>query len=754
MSDTYQRIKRNHLLTDTNLAITGSVTATLPATITIDENNYLNSRIGNSGRLPTAGCCLRFDANNPSIYIETVIPSSTVNNFDIIIKGEGTKELLKVDTSTDFIRFVLTKTPASSEYFDLSYIVFVGKTSQKIEHLFECEERVAIFVLYDACDQYGGFASLKSVSSISSLRIASPAKEFISQYDPNSCLKNSLTVGPHCFVRVPTWTKLTEINLPVSFCITYDVESWEGIGNGGNQGIAFFDSYTYNWADNFPSGILFQYYSNTTYGGILEFTVAVANTVPAIQRYQFQYRQPLPTGKHTLVITLNNTLTSGRPSNPKLYIDGVDTPVITTSTGLTETSLNISSGLELAIGSWYNYISGIGTYFKGPLIPVTLSRPCILNFDMSDANATYTVSDYINEVTPPLDNCLIYLDNVGFHSWLDKSAQVHTTSYYDAGVEVENRQLPNKNYGMWVNAVGGGNCGLYSGFSETLGCDYQYNDINGDPHTGWDGGVVNYYASTGTTYQVTMGGRGTPSDGTTVPVGLKSTPNMSYVNPYSNQPTYIYLSCNPTLPDTSRSVMCCETRDLSQDTDKPDCIKYAVNYLQFRSPVINWENIKFDSTFGGRIYSFLKSYNYPTSINGYYKFRASFWARRLSSFPLKDNTHNTTQAVGIGLVAASDYNVSLFNYDFDTWFYVVGEFYAATRLEYYWQFSPGICTWYIDYSTSSTSNYYTHWTTNEPMAAFANPKIDLIAAYDPNDHTKLWDIPEEAYIGLTPRRVL
>lgn len=516
------------------------MTETLPATITIDENNYLNSRIGNSGRLPTAGCCLRFDANNPSIYIETIIPSSTVNNFDIIIKGEGTKELLKVDTSTDFIRFVLTKTPASNEYFDLSYIVFIGKTSQKIEHLFECEERVAIFVLYDACDQYGGFASLKSVSSISSLRITSPAKEFISQYDPNSCLKNSLTVGPHCFVRVPTWTKLTEINLPISFCVTYDVESWEGIGSGGDQEIAFFNSYMYDWVNVIPSGFLCKYYSHATYGGILEFTVAVANT-ESVQRYQFQYRQPLPTGKHTIVITLNNTLTSGRPSNPKLYIDGVDTPIITTSTGLTETSLNISSGLELAIGSWYNYITGIGTSFKGPLISVTLSRPCILNFDMSDANTSYTVSDYINEVTPPLDNCLIYLDNVGFHSWLDKSALAHTTSYYDAGVEVENRQLPNKNYGMWVNAVGGGNCGLYSSFSETLGCDYQYTDIDGNPHTGWDGGVVNY-TNAGTTYQVTMRGRGTPSDGTNQPIPLYTTPRVNYINPYSNLTTACYLA--------------------------------------------------------------------------------------------------------------------------------------------------------------------------------------------------------------------
>lgn len=747
MSDTYQRIKRSHLLTDTNLAIAGSVTETLPATITIDENNYLNSRIGNSGRLPTAGCCLRFDANNPSIYIETIIPSSTVNNFDIIIKGEGTKELLKVDTSTDFIRFVLTKTPASNEYFDLSYIVFIGKTSQKIEHLFECEERVAIFVLYDACDQYGGFASLKSVSSISSLRIASPAKEFISQYDPNSCLKNSLTVGPHCFVRVPTWTKLTEINLPVSFCITYDVESWEGIGNGGNQGIAFFDSYKYNWADNFPSGILFQYYSNTTYGGVLDFTVAVANTVPAIQRYQFHYRQPLPTGKHTLVVTLNNTLTSGRPSNPKLYIDGVDTPVITTSTGLTETSLNISSGLELAIGSWYNYITGIGTYFKGPLIPVTLSRPCILNFDMSDANTSYTVSDYVNEVTPPLDNCLIYLDNVGFHSWLDKSAQGHTTSYYDAGVEVENRQLPNKNYGMWVNAVGGGNCGLYSTFSETLGCDYQYNDINGDPHTGWDGGVVNYIEA-GTTYQVTMGGRGTPSDGTSQPAGLTTTPNVSCINPYSGlRDIACYLTGGlPTVAASSRPVMCCENRDLSLDADKPDCIKYAINYSQFQHPEAKWYSFKPDNYFGHKIYNFLKSYDYPVNVDGYLRCRVSLWFRRNSGFTLKDNS-NSIAYVGIGNVGAANASWRLSNYPYDTWVYVTKEFYATNRPEYYWQLIPAICAWYNDRNPL-------HWTTNEPIAALANPKIDLIGAYDPNDHTKLWDIPEEAYIGLTPRRVL
>lgn len=750
MSDTYQRIKRSHLLADTNLAVAGSVTETLPATITIDENNYLNSRIGNSGRLPTAGCCLRFDANNPSIYIETIIPSSTVNNFDIIIKGEGTKELLKVDTSTDFIRFVLTKTPASNEYFDLSYIVFIGKTSQKIEHLFECEERVAIFVLYDACDQYGGFASLKSVSSISSLRIASPAKEFISQYDPNSCLKNSLTVGPHCFVRVPTWTKLTEINLPISFCVTYDVESWEGIGSGGNQEIAFFNSYMYNWVNVIPSGFLCKYYSHATYGGILEFTVAVANT-ESVQRYQFQYRQPLPTGKHTLVITLNNTLTSGRPSNPKLYIDGIDTPFITTSTGLTETSLNISSGQELAIGSWYNHITGIGTSFKGPLISVTLSRPCILNFDMSDANTSYTVSDYVNEVTPPLDNCLIYLDNAGFHSWLDKSAQEHTTSYYDAGVEVENRQLPNKNYGMWVNAVGGGICGLFSAFSETLGCDYQYNDINGDPHTGWDGGVVNY-TNAGTTYQVTMGGRGTPSDGTSQPVGLTNTPNASYINPYSDlKGTGCYLNGGlPTVAASSRPVMCCENRDLSLDADKPDCIKYAINYSQFQDPRTNWYNFKLDVSgatyFGYRIYNFLKSYDYPVNVAGYLRFRVSLWFRRNSGFTMTDHLDSIAR-VGIGLTNAFNAYWNLSNYPYDTWVYVTKEFYDPMRAEYYWQLTPSICAWY-------RINDPLQWTTNEPIAALANPKIDLIGAYDPNDHTKLWDIPEEAYIGLTPRRVL
>ena len=62
--------------------------------------------------------------------------------------------------------------------------------------------------------------------------------------------------------------------------------------------------------------------------------------------------------------------------------------------------------------------------------------------------------------------------------------------------------------------------------------------------------------------------------------------------------------------------------------------------------------------------------------------------------------------------------------------------------------APSVAGWY------STDFDPLLWTTSEPLVAFANPKVDLIGAYDPNDHTKLWDIPEEAYIGLTPRRVL
>ena len=105
------------------------------------------------------------------------------------------------------------------------------------------------------------------------------------------------------------------------------------------------------------------------------------------------------------------------------------------------------------------------------------------------------------------------------------------------------------------------------------------------------------------------------------------------------------------------------------------------------------------------------------------------------------------QRVGSGLVHATNAIWNVQNYELDTWIYVTSEFYATTRVEYYWQMEPSIAAWYEDYDPL-------HWTTNEPIAAFANPKIDLIGAYDPNDHTKLWDIPEEAYIGLTPRRVM
>ena len=372
---------------------------------------------------------------------------------------------------------------------------------------------------------------------------------------------------------------------------------------------------------------------------------------------------------------------------------------------------------------------------------------------MSDANAAYTVSDYINEVTPPLDNCLIYLDNVGFHSWLDKSAQAHTTSYYDAGVEVENRQLPNKNYGMWVNAVGGGNCGLYSSFSETLGCDYQYTDIDGNPHTGWDGGKVNYTYSSGGQYytiQVTMGGRGTPSDGVNPAVPLLTTPNIPYHNNILNATRYLFL--NSGTPSGTGlympGVMCCENRDLSNDNDKPDCIKYAINYLQYQSPSTVWKEFCVDNLtgIGLNVKKFLDSYNYPNNVVGYLKWSFSVWVRRLSVFPYYNNSIN--KFFGIGIAGAFNYVVNLKNLPVDEWVFISGTFYTNLRTEYYWQMAPSVAGWY------STDFDPLLWTTSEPLVAFANPKVDLIGAYDPNDHTKLWDIPEEAYIGLTPRRVL
>ena len=505
--NSYIRINRPELVIDTNLEVKGSLTKTIDSPIHNNSGHtFLLNRISgpeSREQKPTRGFKFTYP-NNTLFYIEFPILSSKYNDYNIVIKGEGNDNLLAIDTSNEYIRLKCIKTPTTSEYYFISYIVFVNKTTNKIEHLFECEESdPKVRVLLDACSQYGEYASIKYLNEANVNRASSPTKEYL-----------------------------------------------------------------------------------------------------------------------------------------------------------------------------------------------------------------------------PIENAEIYLNNSTQHC-----------------------------YGSWLNNVGYSTIGRYTVNTNTLGCDIKWNDIHGTEHTGWDGGIAERtYTPSGSTspvtVQVQVGGRGIPSDGTTDPITLTTSPNLFFNTDWNNDYCSMYLNgLNPEASINSRSCICCENRDLSQDSDKPDCIKYAINYLQYTNPGSSWCNFCFNANYGNKLKSFLDQNNYPTSVNGRYRFKYSIWFRKLSTFPYWDTSNEAK--LGIGLVSATESMINLksSDYSFDTWIYKSGEFYSNTRAEYYWHFATKVAAWYYETNVKK-------WTTNEPLVAIANPMISLVAVYDPNDHTKLWDIPEKDYIAFAPRQLI
>lgn len=193
----YLRIKRNDLMVDTNLSKLGSVTIDYDNSNS-DLSSSLASRInlGNVSTNMAQGFCLLFDKNNPAAYIKTSIPSSEANQYDIIIKAHY-GDILYVDTNFDTIIIrpkvdLRASGNALTNSFRcfVSYIYFRNKTSGKVAHLFECEERNGN-ILYDAIT--GETATLEGVSSLSALRNVSLQKEWIKDEEIN--LSNEVCLG-------------------------------------------------------------------------------------------------------------------------------------------------------------------------------------------------------------------------------------------------------------------------------------------------------------------------------------------------------------------------------------------------------------------------------------------------------------------------------------------------------------------------------------------------------------------------------
>lgn len=224
--------------------------------------------------------------------------------------------------------------------------------------------------------------------------------------DVSGLMLSKLGAGQLWFNRgkllVNSWANLP-VSLPISLCIEYDVDSWDGLHSSG-EFIAFITSRSVIWSDPIQlSGI------KLTYGGSLKrLEIALRNpggesqSAHSFSAY-FNAGLPgagltLPTGRHTIVFCASGEISEGRPSAFAMYLDGV-------SIGMsyayysTMISADLTSTGPMAINSTDDYTSSSGS---GVPIPIKLSRARIFNFQMDADGAPYTVADYVSgKPVPP-----------------------------------------------------------------------------------------------------------------------------------------------------------------------------------------------------------------------------------------------------------------------------------------------------------------------------------------------------------------
>lgn len=394
-SDSYDIINRKEILADSNTSAIGSLNTAISNPAQKDDGAYLLSRVGNAGntdRKPAPGYCLHFDSVNviasAPVFIQTNIPSVERSNYNIVIKGEGTIDLLQVDTSDTNIRIVPKQAITDSAYFDLSYIAFRNITTGKIDHLFECEESSGM-LLYDAVT--GDTATITSSSgnivSLTTLRGVTSYKEWITDEDEN--LKNSIK----CNSTYGQISTLKSVPAEVSLCITIKItqEEYDPIGPinilGMINGTSYFclskrpENY---WMPGFTWS-----YKNANLAEESGFEIKLG--------YYSGVMSDILDGKpHKLVCCIGDRTKEDLPvisdysdKGLKFFLDGV--AVNDRIGGRNKQFLNVPTEFNatntFGIGTNTNYTLNGGC---------TISNVKYFNFDISTTGAPYTLDDYQN----------------------------------------------------------------------------------------------------------------------------------------------------------------------------------------------------------------------------------------------------------------------------------------------------------------------------------------------------------------------
>lgn len=244
-------------------------------------------------------------------------------------------------------------------------------------------------------------AAQSEASALASKNAAEAAAQIAQETDAGELMLSKVSAGQLWFNRgvlsVQAFANLS-VNLPISLAIEYDVESWEGLGNGNNNGIVFFSTRDVEWTTpNQLKGFYLRYTEDKT----LTFHCANADSTPLLAQFSVlatNGNAGIPTGRHTLVVCVGGEIVDGKPSQFAWYLDGLALPI--TIVQHTMTSPDITSTRVLAVAQADNYANP--PFIGGTKIPVRLSRARIFNFQMDATDSPYSVADYVSgKPVPP-----------------------------------------------------------------------------------------------------------------------------------------------------------------------------------------------------------------------------------------------------------------------------------------------------------------------------------------------------------------
>lgn len=478
--DSYNRINRNELLIDSNTTKTGSLSETISNPIQLDNKAILINRIGDINdfkRDLLPGYCLRFDYNNPDSYIQTEIPSNLIGQYEIFIRGEGNTDILYIDSSSDNIAFRQKSNITTSDNFLLSYIAFKNKTSNEIEHLFECEESDGLS-LYDSVT--GNIAKLENVASLSSMRVTSKSKEYIK--DINRDVNHAIKFNSGSYAVVEN-TGMEYFTLPLSFCMDLYITE-EDFNNFAESNSYIFTNNGILWTSPWQNfGMFINFYKSGTQKRIL-FCLNKKNSTPLLDRFQIAF-DITTFGRLNIVFTIGDTFTATQSDGRgyfgpyKIFVNGEKVKSTVSYSQLTNDN-KFETEKHIIIHA--NTVYGNTTSPATTSLAYTIRKMLWVNYDMSSENAPYTIEDYYNDIELNSTNGLIYkTDNI---SKIDPYLLDYSSNNYNASITGDVEYI-NKNYGTWCNAVG------YNKITMLLGPD-NWNKVSSYPYMIWDN---NYFAS-------------------------------------------------------------------------------------------------------------------------------------------------------------------------------------------------------------------------------------------------------------------